>query len=186
MELFARHFSSLVHSSKYWSAPQSREMEGWGTPSFVGDAALLLAGKNTQTSLQLVSSGVLRRVEALMASCAEKARSIFPKDHGAGQPQRGRLRAQDVWTPTVPGLGGQEVRALGAWQCCVHWGAPVWLSSAPKFLLLKLVFWDHLGNKTVSLCHTHPFSKGAEQTISYQLPWGVLMLSSFVNPVILT
>lgn len=103
-------------------------MEGWGTPSFVGDAALLLAGKNTQTSLQLVSSGVLRRVEALMASCAEERGASFQRTM-----VQGRLRAQDVWTRTVPGLGGQEVRALGAWQCCVHWGLLSGSRALPNF-----------------------------------------------------
>lgn len=51
-------------------------------------------------------------------------------------------------------------------------------------MLLKLLFQDHLGNKTVS--HYLPFSRGAEHTLSQWLPWDMLMLSSFENPVILT
>lgn len=95
-------------------------------------------------------------------------------------------------------LGWPEVHAFCARQCCVQelevadlggfclafevplWDAVVQMLKAPRTCILRSP------RKQNCFPHTHPFSKGAEQTVSYQLPWGMLMLSSFVNPVILT
>lgn len=169
-------------------------------------------GKNTQTSVLLVSSVLLRRVwwSALQRSPqlpAQKVRTIFPKWPSRRTDPQSRLQSRRIcrhgrvqW-PRIAGgawflclvmlhAGEQKLRVTDLGSSCLAFKVPLWDAvvqtlKAPQFLPLKLVFWDHLGNKTVPL-PSHHFSKGAEQTVSYRLPWGMLMLSSFVNPVILT
>lgn len=93
------------------------------TPSFFSGPALLLAGKNTQTSLLLVSSGMLRRVDALMVSSAEspqllaeKVRTIFPKRPSLRpNPQRQAPGSMDM--DECRGLRWQEVHGFCAQQC---------------------------------------------------------------------